>query len=428
MLRKLLTLLILVCLAGGILEARQHGYLENTSELFLKLWQGKSSAISEDRVENEALEQVNAVRRSAGLSPLILDTPFHDFLVHELGLAPKKTLDEILSAWQKANPCFIRVAALSIRSFTPAGVQKEISNWTEGSDKDYTHVAVVAQSGMGNIWQGCVMIVGERLPYFSPELLNAGTVTSYYSVCRLCGNGHPCSVQNHNQTFSLECPHCHRIYTILAADSQKQMHYVNEYLTEYAPPAHFPKALSRLQEMLLIWRAVGKICKYTLDPADPNNTTSNDPTDAWQFALETQVLGTGDCEDSAILLADWLHSRGFEARVAIGRFAERGGHAWVVTRLDGREYLLESTAPNPRIDSEPFAIDVGSRYIPDAMFDYDSIYVRTDPHDIWDGKYWDETKWVRSQQRPRRAPPKSPVALELSTILQAKIASITAHH
>ena len=127
-------------------------------------------------------------------------------------------------------------------------------------------------------------------------------------------------------------------------------------------------------------------------------------------------------------MADWLHSRGFEARVAIGRFAERGGHAWVVTRLNGKEYLLESTAPNPRLDSEPLAIDVGSRYVPDAMFDYDSIYVRTDPHDVWDGKYWDQSKWVRSKQRVRRAPPKSPVAVELSTILQAKLATMTAHH
>jgi hypothetical protein len=428
MLRKLLTLLILVCTAGALFAARMQGYLGNTSEWIEKVWLEKSTPVPGSTVEYEALNQVNVARSAAGTAPLVNDTPFHDFLVRELGKAPAKTLDEILSAWQKANPCFVRVAALSIRSFTPAGVQKELQNWKESSDKDYTHVAVVAQPGMGNMWQGCVVIVGERLPDFSPELLNAGTVRSFYSVCSLCGHGHPCSVQNHNQTFSLECPHCHRIYTILAADSQKKMHYVNEYLTEYAPPAHFPKALSREQEMLLIWRAVGKICKYTLDPADPNNTTSNDPTDAWQFALETQVLGTGDCEDSSILLADWLHSRGFEARVAIGRFAERGGHAWVVTRLDGKEYLLESTAPNPRLDSEPLAIDVGSRYVPDAMFDYDSIYVRTDPHDIWDGKYWDQSKWVRSKQRVRRAPSKSPVALELSTILQAKLATMTAHH
>ena len=160
------------------------------------------------------------------------------------------------------------------------------------------------------------------------------------------------------RTVSLECPNCHRPYAMLAVDTKGRYHYVNEYLTGYCPPAHFPAGISRLNEMLLIWNSVVRGMRYVPDSAD-----GNEDNDAWQTAAETQQLGTGDCEDSSILLADWLIARGFEARVALGHYAERGGHAWVIVRLEAAP-----TFSNQPIPMRTLPVRLCSRKSDPAMF------------------------------------------------------------
>ena len=64
--------------------------------------------------------------------------------------------------------------------------------------------------------------------------------------------------------------------------------------------------------------------------------------DIWQTSLETYVRMRGDCEDHAILLADWMIGLGYDARVVGGTFNGEG-HAWVILYMDGKEYLLEAT-------------------------------------------------------------------------------------
>ncbi|WP_237057327.1 transglutaminase-like domain-containing protein [Microbulbifer sediminum] len=66
-------------------------------------------------------------------------------------------------------------------------------------------------------------------------------------------------------------------------------------------------------------------------------------SDIWQTSRQAYYQPRGDCEDHAILLADWLINLGVDARVAMG--THRGqGHAWVVAIVDNREYLLEATS------------------------------------------------------------------------------------
>ncbi|GAB2875172.1 transglutaminase domain-containing protein [Microbulbifer echini] len=66
-------------------------------------------------------------------------------------------------------------------------------------------------------------------------------------------------------------------------------------------------------------------------------------SDIWQTSRQAYYQKRGDCEDHAILLADWLIELGVDARVALG--THRGqGHAWVVAIVDGQEYLLEATS------------------------------------------------------------------------------------
>ncbi|MEI6537181.1 MAG: transglutaminase domain-containing protein, partial [Verrucomicrobiaceae bacterium] len=166
-------------------------------------------------------------------------------------------------------------------------------------------------------------------------------------------------------------------------------------LMGYEAPAHFKSNLSKLDEMMTIWKAVVEGVRYLPDSSD-----GNPDNDAWQIAQETQMLGTGDCEDSSIYLADWLLARGFEVRVCMGRYSEMGGHAWVVVRLDGKSYLLESTNPHANTKVQPLSADVGSRYVPEISFDRQAFYVRSNTGMTWDGDYWTETKWQRVAPQP----------------------------
>ena len=66
-------------------------------------------------------------------------------------------------------------------------------------------------------------------------------------------------------------------------------------------------------------------------------------TDIWLSSEEAYLRKRGDCEDHAILLADWLVGMGYDARVAIGSIKDEG-HAWVVLFEEGKTYLLEATS------------------------------------------------------------------------------------
>ncbi|MGL6162030.1 transglutaminase domain-containing protein [Microbulbifer sp.] len=65
--------------------------------------------------------------------------------------------------------------------------------------------------------------------------------------------------------------------------------------------------------------------------------------DIWQTSRQAYYQKRGDCEDHAILLADWLIELGVDARVAMGTHNGEG-HAWVVAIVGNKEYLLEATS------------------------------------------------------------------------------------
>lgn len=65
--------------------------------------------------------------------------------------------------------------------------------------------------------------------------------------------------------------------------------------------------------------------------------------DIWQTSRQAFYQKRGDCEDHAILLADWLINLGVDARVALGTLNGEG-HAWVVAIVNDTEYLLEATS------------------------------------------------------------------------------------
>lgn len=99
--------------------------------------------------------------------------------------------------------------------------------------------------------------------------------------------------------------------------------------------------------------------------------------DIWQTSREAFSLPRGDCEDHAILLADWLIGLGENARVAVGTMSG-GGHAWVVLFRGGREYVLEATQKRgvAGLKNWPLA-RTKPEYQPRFQFDREHFWVNT---------------------------------------------------
>lgn len=102
--------------------------------------------------------------------------------------------------------------------------------------------------------------------------------------------------------------------------------------------------------------------------------------DTWQTAPETYTRMWGDCEDHAILLADWLIDLGYDARVVAGT-AKGEAHAWVVLYKDGKEYLLEATNKASR-RRYPLA-SLHPEYEPAFMFNRDHFWAVTTENSGW---------------------------------------------
>jgi hypothetical protein len=261
-------------------------------------------------------------------------------------------------------------------------------------DSETTRVAIhVNKLGAGLGYQGLI-ITGRSLVDFSPEVVNERKQDTFFTTCPHCSYQHLCKVALDQRGIDMECTQCLLSYGVLAADNRGQFRYVNEFLTGYEPPAFFSYGSDVLHEMYTVWGAVAKHCAYTKDGGKLNNKR-----DAWQTALETQTTMRGDCEDSSVFLADWLLARGHQVRVALGHFGDMGGHAWVICRVDGVDYLLESTEAPPSADKPPYVSDVGARYVPDTLFDRDAIYVRAKPKERFGGDYWSTKAWIKVQPR-----------------------------
>ena len=400
MFRRTFLPLFLLGTISALAAGMRTGKVSYSGSLLEAMWHRQTGEVDTRALEQAAVEAIADARKAVNLNALECDIGLRDWLRGELNKG-NDDLNSLKQHVRDASPAYLDVLPFSAHSLTEKNLGDQISQWQGALDPSFTHVAVVVLPSATRLEMSCVLIAGKRMKLLSPEALLENPTDLFFSICSHCGNGHACQISRKSRSVTLECPTCHRVYAMFAADTKAHLHYVNEYLTGYQPPAHFPKNLPPLSEMLLIWSGVSHTCKYLPDAPNPDASPADESADTWQFAQETQILHTGDCEDSAIMLADWLLARGFNARVAVGRCAERGGHAWVVTRLMGKEYLLESTNPEPDLTHEPLASELGSRYVPEVTFDRDAIYVRREPRASFDGDYWSDKKWIRIPGRKR---------------------------
>jgi len=100
-----------------------------------------------------------------------------------------------------------------------------------------------------------------------------------------------------------------------------------------------------------------------------------DGIDYWQLPEETEALGTGDCEDMAILLYVKLKNAGLlSTRLCIGKHNASAAlmHAWVMWSDGERHYILD-----PSVSDQPLQTNQAPRgsYIPYYSYDGDDKWV-----------------------------------------------------
>jgi len=118
--------------------------------------------------------------------------------------------------------------------------------------------------------------------------------------------------------------------TASAPGLDRKHHFVNSYLVGFKPfdTEHIWVPLYTL--------AVRKRYQY-------DHVQYSSYNEVWQNSRQAFYYTRGDCEDHALILADWLIALGHDARVVVGTYSGQG-HAWVILFKDGREYLLEATS------------------------------------------------------------------------------------
>lgn len=143
--------------------------------------------------------------------------------------------------------------------------------------------------------------------------------------------------------------------TATAIGVDRQHHFVNAYLEGFRP--FWTKQL-----WVPLYTIAHKL-EYQRDHLQYGGSQ-----DVWQSSRQAFYNTRGDCEDHALILADWLISMGYDARVVIGT-AMREGHAWVVVFHEGREFLLEATSKRKQMDWSLYPLaGLQTDYQPEYMF------------------------------------------------------------
>jgi Transglutaminase-like superfamily len=103
-------------------------------------------------------------------------------------------------------------------------------------------------------------------------------------------------------------------------------------------------------------------------------------SDVWQLPAELVRQGSGDCEDHAVLIVDWLLEKGFDARVVDGYMDsvnEGNGHAWaVVFNPDIKDFVVIEATSKRFLKSYPLAKSAQT-LIPHYMWNRSTFWENT---------------------------------------------------
>ena len=256
----------------------------------------------------------------------------------------------------------------------------DLGKWGDLVEKSGTHLALQFFDDPKDGRTGCIAVLASVFPEFRPPMRSMG-INAFFDVCRWCGRGHGISVAGGGQTtLVIQCPDCDRTCDLVATDSDGYWRRVTQFLH---PQGGQPGA-GTLDEVMSIWSNLTSRNRYQKDAERLGGS------DSWNLPEETMRRGTGDCEDTSLLLAQLLLERGYEVRVVLGKQKGRG-HAWCVLKLGGKSYLLESTCPAAGLSRPPLISECGLDYEPEFQFDAVSMYFKD--FQGWTSEYWDDHIW-----------------------------------
>ncbi len=145
----------------------------------------------------------------------------------------------------------------------------------------------------------------------------------------------------------------------VALGIDKKFHLTNYFLEGYAP--------FKTDKLWIPLQSIARQKTYLLDDAQYLGYK-----EVWQTSSQAFKFPSGDCEDHAIALADWLIEMGEDARVVIGKY-NRNGHAWVVLFKDNQQFILESTQKRNLL--QPYRLaKYQTSYKPEAMFNRENFW------------------------------------------------------
>jgi len=293
----------------------------------------------------------------------------HDSKPAELDLdAFRKTMPEAFSlAWQVC-------AAPSLEGLLGYLYEAEML-----FDPAVTHLGIGASEGAGGRTRVAYALVAHAVPPLTAEALDRGE-RLVHTTCSLCGESQylelTLGVDDEAGTLNAICHKCGRKYDSFAQDTEGKFHRPSHYCEEFNPEP--------LDSAAKIWLRCLKRVDYEVDLDRYRRL------DVWQRASQTWALRRGDCEDSALMIADWLRANGFDAKVVIG-LAEGEGHAWVVLHADGIDYVLEGTGGPMNYHRVPPRAAAQPDYFPEAQFDPTGIWYRLGK--AWTADYRDPEQW-----------------------------------
>jgi len=165
-------------------------------------------------------------------------------------------------------------------------------------------------------------------------------------------------------------------------------HFVNSYLVGIRPFA--------VENKWLPLYTLARMKTYQLDSEQYKTV------EMWQNSAQAFVLPRGDCEDHAIILADWLISEGVDAKVVVGTYNTQG-HAWVVASLNNKQFILEATAKRQRKSWNHYPLaELALNYHPQYMFNRRDFWVNS----ATDNQNYDEQHWFKRSTFTKRKPVK----------------------
>jgi hypothetical protein len=174
--------------------------------------------------------------------------------------------------------------------------------------------------------------------------------------------------------------------TITAIGVDRQHHFVNAYLEGFRP--------FRTEQLWVPLYTIAHKLEYQRDHLQYPGLN-----EVWQSSRQAFYNTRGDCEDHALILADWMIAMGYDARVVLGDF-DGEGHAWVVVFLDGQEFVLEATSKRKKMNWSQYPLaSLQTEYQPEYMFNRSFFW--TNRGSKFTTRY-SGSQWLRQSRYERR--------------------------